>query len=304
MPFRQSTRSCKSAFTLVELLVVIGIIALLISVLLPALQRARAASTDAKCKSNLRSLGQAMMMYAITNNGRLPPGEMCGQSYSVGTINVTNLNIFWFERLMGERLLPAPTVINQPSTITCPAQSDDELVPMEAWRGPAAPADDPRRGRFLLSYGINNWLTISDWKAAAAPFDKPDGRDDDIGAGNKPNIYGVPEYPKVLNARYAAEKIVLVDTRKGFQIYHWAPNAESVAQGNSGYPFNAIDWRRHSTSKQKLGRANFLFADGHVEAKNQGRDAANVFNEVNGLGTAWGAEVNKKARQQWMPTRE
>src|SRR5438874_948816 len=63
------------AFTLVELLVVIGIIALLIAILLPALSRARAQAKATACMSNLRQIGQQMIVYANHNRGWLfPPG--------------------------------------------------------------------------------------------------------------------------------------------------------------------------------------------------------------------------------------
>ena len=61
-----------SAFTLVELLVVIGIIALLISILLPSLARAREQGRAAQCLSGLKQMGTGMVMYGNENRGSLP----------------------------------------------------------------------------------------------------------------------------------------------------------------------------------------------------------------------------------------
>jgi len=64
-----------AAFTLVELLVVIGIIAVLISILIPALSRARTSAISVQCMSNMKQVGQAALMYAQNFRGWYPPSQ-------------------------------------------------------------------------------------------------------------------------------------------------------------------------------------------------------------------------------------
>jgi prepilin-type N-terminal cleavage/methylation domain-containing protein/prepilin-type processing-associated H-X9-DG protein len=107
----------RRAFTLVELLVVIGIIAILISILLPALTRARESANRAACLSNLRTIGQMTWIYANSNKDQIPLGTIKERYQEAYWVRLDNRWPTWGPLYQSK-------LMNSPKAFYCPSAAD------------------------------------------------------------------------------------------------------------------------------------------------------------------------------------
>jgi prepilin-type N-terminal cleavage/methylation domain-containing protein/prepilin-type processing-associated H-X9-DG protein len=171
--FRRTVQAASSqhrrrgGFTLVELLVVIGIIALLMSILLPALAKARASAKEVQCESNLKQLGMGMMMYCDQNKGLMPfdsnngsysnPLDYDGNNYQCLGMNGTGM---WFNAVLPMINLPAyyDTLNGNPNTPgePVPTLGDNSVLICPSATAMATASTTPKDGETANVQCVNN----------------------------------------------------------------------------------------------------------------------------------------------------
>ena len=125
----------KTAFTLVELLVVIGIIAILIAILLPTLGRARESARRTACLSNLRQVGLAFRFYAMNNRDQVPMGYRAKNKQFNSMVYGSTKRAVLFGWMYRAGLLKSPEVFY------CPSNNDPQSM-FNTASNPWPPKDD------------------------------------------------------------------------------------------------------------------------------------------------------------------
>src|SRR5262245_46848364 len=160
---RQSHGKVRAGFTLVELLVVIAIIAVLIGLLLPAVQKVRDAAARVQCQNNLKQLGLAYHNYADTNDSSFAPSMISDGTRTVGW-GIFLLPYIEQDNLYKRYSFAAPFFFSNAA-----AGIDNQSVantPIKVWLCPAAPS---RTGPYSYTFNFPGFPAIS-WQAYPADY--------------------------------------------------------------------------------------------------------------------------------------
>lgn len=274
-------RGERRAFTLVELLVVVGIIAILVALLLPALNKAREQANSIKCMSNLRQIATGLFNYCSENNGWVIPAYNLPQQAGVATNLTAGPNVImdgWPSILDRDGFVRSAsadvnTAFYCPNTVdvngmaagqtgTYGANSRGWIEwPME-FAGPTYSDSDPQIAVTWPAMGFNKIIKCSYWINAYNPIGGA------VASIPQNDLYYTASYGygpdangayiglhRTTNIKHSSEVVVVADG-----VYAGRQSVDQVGMKNSRIGY------RHSGITGANTVANVGFADGHVEA--------------------------------------
>jgi prepilin-type processing-associated H-X9-DG protein len=282
----------------VELLVVIGIIAILIGILLPVLSKARTQARLVQCMSNMRQWGIGIQNYATQSKGVLPEdGEGDGNSQSDPWNWYFDPDVWanvippllgqpsydvWWNPPAGYGPLN-PTTAAQPSPHTnsiwiCPEA--DTAVPRTIAAGGQDSAGLPNG-----HYTMFGWLDQAKTQVAAKDTYWCYVWNSKLNDSVPPNPDGTVPNPRMSQLRTASSIVVMVESTVNFKENptYGFPEQSSICRGKTA-------WTR--MTGRHLGGGNLLFADGHVAYFKLGQiwnapNATADYNQPGKLGVIW-----------------
>lgn len=318
---RPSITARPSAFTLIELLVVVAIVALLISILLPALNEARQQTKNVKCLANLRSLGQGVVAYTAEAIDRLPRQHPAVyRNQGIDYLMNNPFQNFSFDNAVYAQSRYLSGVLRKEFADSSGREGSvsDQIstCPTLAGVNPESNFIDfkSRTGRpvFPTDYCINNVGVNSDQGGGQGPVGN-------VRTTDPPQYFGFSPWDRndaslqALAAQYppqpiskikrSAEEWMIADAwyrertgapnlqQEGPYQVAWSgealPNFAPHGSKQRSYAFSDTNERRSQSSRIRSGRqdgkTNTVFFDGHAEAVRSKRLVANGFELMYGF---------------------